>query len=419
MSVFLVDPGVARERLLAGELLQPAGVDDLRALGLSAALEGALPVRGFAVRFARAANGEATALLPYDPPDEGASFEHAAFTRSLWDQAAQQPGISLIAGARVSGVLRNDARGVTVSLSGPAGQRRVSARLLVAADGRGSHVRAQLGIPDAHEPLSTMLGVTVPREALAHPGFGHLFVSPGALALAYATTERHARVMIDLPRGTRPDGLADDVRLVEVFPPALREAVREAARRERPLAASNDSRLPARVCLGSAVLIGDAAGCCHPVSASGIASGLRDARVLADALRASSGDVSTALARYVRLRRGGQQTRLTLAAALYRAFTEQSPEMEALRGGLLRSWRAQGKGARRGVALLSGRETRPWALAREYLRVVGEGLSAIYVDRLPLPHRGRVARGLLASSWVPLESALHAGTRSRAVEERS
>src|SRR5260370_29530296 len=68
------------------------------------------------------------------------------------------------------------------------------------------------------------------------------------------------------------------------LPVGFREQVARRLSLERPLMAANETRLSQRVAEQSAVLIGDAAGCCHPLSASGLASSTRDARVLQAAL---------------------------------------------------------------------------------------------------------------------------------------
>src|SRR5262249_56750439 len=125
--------------------------------------------------------------------------------------------------------------------------------------------------------------------------------------------------------------------LVAGSPRDLRQAVLEAALSGRVLTAANEPRLPQAVAAQSAVLVGDAAGCCHPLSASGLSSCTRDARVLQDAIRRYPDHFSTAAKWYAARRRAPPPTRIALASALYRAFSQQTPGMMALRAGLFRS----------------------------------------------------------------------------------
>ena len=100
--------------------------------------------------------------------------------------------------------------------------------------------------------------------------------------------------------------------------------------------ASNDERLPRTITLGSAVLVGDAAACAHPLSASGITYAIQDGRILGEILRKTGFDVQTSLPQFARVRRPAQLTRLSLASALYHAFSARTPDMQALRAGTLR-----------------------------------------------------------------------------------
>src|SRR5262249_32948060 len=127
----------------------------------------------------------------------------------------------------------------------------------------------------------------------------------------------------------------------------------------------------------SAVLIGDAGGSCHPLSASGLASCTRDALALQAALQQTGGSWARAAQLYAKRRRAPQRTRIALASALYRAFSEPSPEMAGLRAGLFRYWERSADGREISMALLSTDESRMSVMAREYARVVGYGLAAM------------------------------------------
>ena len=145
-----------------------------------------------------------------------------------------------------------------------------------------------------------MIGVLVDRTLLPHSDRGHLFIGGPWPVLAYPISGEQARVMVDLPLGSTADRLRAEPQSLDGLPGALREGVLAALDREPPLVASNETRIPEVVVKGRVVLVGDAAGCCHPLSASGMASAVRDARGLETALGDHPHDWTEALASYAR-----------------------------------------------------------------------------------------------------------------------
>ncbi len=415
--VLLVDAGGDRAKQLAGELLHPGGVRDLEQLGFGTLRQasGACLIHGFAV-IDNCGNAPRGCLLPYGEARVGIAVEHVAMTEPLWKGLEARARVERWRPARVIGVTQNDPQGVEVAVRRDGGaEERIFARLLVAADGRASPVRSLLGIGEKRERLSTMLGVAVEAGHLPHPGYGHLFVGGAAPVLAYEIDRGRARVMVDLPLRSNAESLASSPQLLSGLPVGLREQVLRRLSLERPLMAANETRLSQRVAEQSAVLIGDAAGCCHPLSASGLASSTRDARVLQAALQECGDDYPRAAQLYARRRRAPQRTRIALASALYRAFSEPSGEMIALRAGLFRYWERSAEGRAVSMALLSTDESRMSVMAREYARVVGHGLAAMaqgHADEFPRgfrrswPAAWRLARSMLPHLRQTLQGAL-------------
>jgi 2-polyprenyl-6-methoxyphenol hydroxylase-like FAD-dependent oxidoreductase len=412
LRVLIADAGQDRRKQLAGELLHPIGVEELTRYGFAEVLTaGGSPIVGFAV-----VDGERTALLPYAPGNRGLGIEHHMLIEPLLGVVERQ-GVEVRRRTRV-GEVADGPEHIEASLSREGQAERVRARILVAADGRASPLRRALGIPEEHTRLSTMVGVLVDRALLPHPDRGHLFIGGPWPVLAYPISLERARVMVDLPLGSTADRLRSEPRLLEGLPGPLGEGVLAALDREPPLVASNDTRIPEAVTRGRVVLVGDAAGCCHPLSASGMASAVRDARGLETALSDHPQDVAEALASYARARRPPNRTRIALASALYEAFSSPSPEMAALRRGMFRYWERTRTGARNSMALLSTRETRMSVMAREYARVVAHGLLALGTGKV----RGvdgpaltlRAGSRLVASALPHVKTAV-----AGAVEDRS
>ncbi len=409
LRVLVVDAGADLQKQLAGELIHPSGVEDLISLGFAGALEsvGAQPVRGFAV-----IDTHEAALLPYRV-GEGIALEHARLRQALLKGLEGRAGIAIQRACRIAEVESNGPDGAVVAIrqeGAGGGGERIAVRLLVAADGRASHLRKLLGIGESRARLSSMLGVLVKADRLPHPGHGHLFIGGAAPVLGYAITKEMARIMVDLPAGQGAAELLKAPELLAGLPVELRQAVLEAAGTGEVLIAANETRLPEAVAVQSAVLIGDAAGCCHPLSASGLASSTRDARVLQEAVRLFPSDLPAAARWYAAQRRAPQRTRIALASSLYRTFAEPSPEMAALRVGLFRYWRESRSGRSVSMALLSTREARMSVMAREYARAVFHALLALISSRSasPRPRRGsiRTALRLVRSAFPHVREAI-------------
>ncbi|MFN0063864.1 MAG: FAD-dependent monooxygenase [Myxococcaceae bacterium] len=389
-TVLIVDAGADRTKQLAGELLHPPGVADLEALGFGQAVASieARPVKGFAVidGVGTHEDGAQTQLLPYSelpgPSGQGIAFDHAKLCEALLAEVERRPRVKLWNKSRVTGIVQNDAESVVVVVQRKDGSStQVSAKLLVAADGRASGVRKMAGIEEDKKLLSSMAGYLVDSALLPHPGFGHVFVGGRAPVLAYEIAPGTARVMVDIPEGGQGiDAPKKDPSYLAALPPALREAVQTVVHTHRAVVAASFTRKPQFAAKGRVALVGDAAGCCHPVSASGLSSCTRDALELRRALQESPDDIHQALSRYSVWRKGPQRTRISLAAALYQAFSENSPEMNFLRRGLFRYWRRSKAGRRTSMALLSTREMRVGVMAREYARVVSFALPRLMVD---------------------------------------
>jgi squalene monooxygenase len=387
--VLLVEPGLDSAKRLAGELIHPPGASDLAELGLLAPLEraGVAPVLGFAVSPEAAAPSY---LLPYgEIPGVrrlGFAVDHAVLSATLLDVAARLPHVTLWRDARVVALDQTAPDAATVTVSRAAGTVSVRARLVVAADGGTSTLRRLASISATRVRLSHMVGVHVAGD-VPSPGYGNVFLGGPAPVLAYAIGAGATRVMFDVPVNPHGvDAVRRDQAYLAALPAEFRQRVRAALHTQPPLICVNYSIVPAAVAAGRLALVGDAAGCCHPLTATGLSVCTRDALRLRQALRAARGDVPRALAAYARARGGPQRTRVALAESLYRAFAGQSDEMGLLRDGILRFWKRSRRGRAASMALLSTHEGRMSVMAVQYARVVAYTLvGLVYLRRSNRP----------------------------------
>jgi flavin-dependent dehydrogenase len=153
-----------------------------------------------------------------------------------------------------------------------------------------------------------------------------------------------------------------------------------------------------RAAQGRVVLVGDAGGSCHPLTATGMTMCVSDALMLGQVLAERPNDVPRALQLYQQRRRWPQATRLVLAEALRDALCGATPEWRVVRGGMLAHWRDSAAGRSATLALLSTAEGRPLALLRRIVAVMIRGFMAHL--RQPLPAKDRMAAFSVAGALL-------------------
>ncbi len=235
-------------------------------------------------------------------------------------------------GARLDGT-PGDARALRVA--GADGERRIAARLVVAADGTRSGVRSALGIEVREHDYGQALFVARLRAARAPDGTAwERFGADGPTAL--------------LPRGDGHYGVVHGVASDEADAVAALDDAAWLARLQRafgwragaflaigPRSAHPALRVVADRCIAPrAVLVGNAAQTLHPVGAQGFNLGLRDALTLAeligDGARADPG--ADALLQAYALRRAPDRERtLAFSDGLARITAGEDPLLRSLR----------------------------------------------------------------------------------------
>ena len=404
----------------SGEFIHPRGAQILDELGFYEPLRsaGAIDADGFVVF--ENADGRAMELPYGDIPGQrsrGLSIHHKVLVSVLREQLATLPSVDLCEGwtvvdlvrtasGRITGVNLKDATGATAS---------VHCDLLIGADGKGSTVRKLAGVGDGRETIGFTLGIEVEDAALPWPTHAHVFLGAWGPMLAYPILRRSdgrivSRVTFDLPRHLPVKGrrLAQHVlsAYIPFLPPPL--AGQTAATIERlggtlDIAPTVNLPAPAAVRPGLA-LVGDAAGCSHPITASGMTMGLRDAELFGREGRRRC-DVplgqpwfdADSLRRYRSEHDRYVPTRQALADAIYEAFRGEREGSRAIRRALFRYWSQSPDARRRSMALLSCVEKRPHVFLTEYLRTARHAVESSVTPRhaqaFPLEDRFRQVRG--------------------------
>ena len=260
--------------------------------------------------------------------------------RALAGFLAQQPHITLLAPAKLTAV-QTQGDGVVASVAGERVQT-LQARLLVAADGANSQIRAQLGIAARtwdYGQSAVICNVSVERPQ-AHTAFER-FTANGPLALLPMGEDRYA--LIWTAAGQRAQALLamSDAEFLEAAAAAFNgrcgKFLKAGKRHAYPLSLVRaDTQLRGRV-----VVVGNAAHSLHPIAGQGFNLSLRDVAALADTLAESAGsggDVGEQqrLAAYVRARRRDQTGTTLFTDFLTRVFSNPLlPVVWARNAGLL------------------------------------------------------------------------------------
>jgi 2-polyprenyl-6-methoxyphenol hydroxylase-like FAD-dependent oxidoreductase len=404
-SVLIVEPGQHDERRLAGELIHPSGVRRLAELGLlsAPAFAGAARLEGFSI-FPEA--GLAGCIdLPYSctgldscaefdsrpgpGPAVALALDHASICGSLLATVAARPAVTIARGWRVTSLRGTQAEPI-VQIHRAGVTETVSCGLLVAADGASSPVRAYAGLSHRRTRNAVLTGYVVAEDVLPRPGYGHIFTAAGGPVLAYAIGSLHARVLFNGPLWNGSNARARSQPRTDALTAPLRVAVESAmAARSGQRFVSSDVTVSG-VIRDHVVLVGDAAGTCHPISASGMTMGIDDAIRLARALRSRDGDVAAALALYAAERRSHQRARALLAAMLHDALGGAGPEMGLLRVALHRYWSGGARARAASMALLGMDDVSMRSILTEFVCVAASGLIASLGEPVSMTRRAEL-----------------------------
>lgn len=378
MSILIVDPGAAHGRRLAGELIHPPGVAGLRELGLiDDETQLGASVNGFAVFPFGKDEGSEAVVLPYgvinDQPCSGMAIEHSLLKRILIESVQKLPGVRVWMGSRVTAMEEVDSGNYEAVVRDEQGETiRISARLILGADGPMSQIRKMVGINHETQRYSGMMGVEVDDAHLPNKGFGNIFLNPAGVSYAYAIGQGRARVMFEVLKGADSD---ESIRThLSVFPSAFRSDIEQELLQNKPLAAANYCIIPKQSVKGNVALVGDARGCCHPLTASGITAAVRDALVLKEVFGVGQIEIGEALHKYSRICGRLQLTRRTLAEELREAFLAETPEALLLSECIFSYWRSSPKGRARSMDLLSTVDSSILSLAGQYVAVASHAL---------------------------------------------
>ncbi|MCY4104417.1 MAG: FAD-dependent monooxygenase [bacterium] len=342
-SVALLEANPNTSKRLAGEWLHPPALRILRDFGIGLDTQPRSTAgKGFVV-FPE--DRSEPIVLRYPDGSHGLVCEHEALVSLLRAAVDDEPGIDFMLHARVRAV--EDQR-VTFARDGA--DESVKAALIVGADGRGSIVRRSLGLWTSPSNCSRMMGITLSGVGLPLEGYGHVVCGGPGPILIYRLGDDSVRVIVDVPLGHSARDLVAMMSdsYASWMPEALRAAFVEALRERRFLAAANALRPRATYGSPRRVLIGDAAGHYHPLTAVGMTLGFGDALTLAEGRNFRD---------FTNRRFRATRAPELLAMGLYEILADHRVESVALRHAIYRRWRESPAVRDRTVGLLACEDT--------------------------------------------------------------
>ena len=221
------------------------------------------------------------------------------------------------------------------------------------------------------------------------PGRGHVFTGTAGAVLAYPIGGDRARVLFNQPLSSGSVKSAIEAPCI-ALPSRLQAQVACAVAAGTGQRFVSSDITVSDVTRGRLVLVGDAAGSCHPISASGMTMGIDDALRLQSALRRCDGELAAALLLYAAERRSRQRARALMATLLHEVLAGVNPDMGLLRAGMHRYWSHSARHRAASMLLLSMEDLRVRSVLIEFLRVVaaslfksrGEALDTLRLARL-------------------------------------
>ena len=384
VALLEADPAGQPKQRFAGEWLHPQGVEALQKLGFGeiAASVGRPRGRGFVVY---PGHGESPVKLDYVEGQVGLAFHHGQLVDEMRHIVAQTPGVSFFPGVRVKSA---DDHGVTLENGD-----RFEASRVIGADGRASVVRRSLRGASVHKAISAMTGILLEGVGAPYPDYGHVFLGQPSFLLGYEIAPSTVRICVDVPLKYKAE-MKDPAWLIEAIrdtlPAVWRQPAEEQIRKGQLSWQANHFLARADYGNGRRILIGDAAGHTHPLTATGITNGLVDAIELAEA-----GDFRS----FVRSRRRACRVPELLSRALYDCFSKEDAFSQSLRRAVVSLWRNDERERARTMGLLMGNGQSFLTFAGPFLKALWgawQGRASVRVDAADLAS---------AASWIRLPLA--------------
>ena len=349
-TLVLEAEGTFRDRV-RGEAIMPWGVAEARLLGLESALEqaGANPLP-FWDSYAGAERSGHRDLIRTTRVNEPVMACYHPRLQTALLQHAEDSGAEVWRGARVRGIEASPGQAhptvsvEPVSLGSGGVATRLSCRLAVGADGRGSPTRGWAGFPVMQDPERNLVsGVLMDGVALSDDAtHAWLDTEKGHFILNFPQGQGRARVYLCYATGSAKrysgPGEVSEV-LAQCMASGVPAEVYWNATPAGPLATFDGRTVWAEAAYHNGVaLVGDAAANTDPTWGQGLSMAFRDARALKEQLLAHE-DWHEAGMAYAEARRRYFGVIHAMENWQTELLMDTGPEADARRAQAMRTWR--------------------------------------------------------------------------------
>ncbi|MEU1673688.1 NAD(P)/FAD-dependent oxidoreductase [Streptomyces roseifaciens] len=311
-------------KVLCSHSLQACAYPVLEELGLVPDLEEAGAVRSTARYYTRWGWIEPRAApagpeLPY-----AYNVRRSTLDPLIRSRAAETPGVDLLLGHHVTGLVREAGRTSGVRASTPQGEREIRARLVVGADGNHSAVAKSAAVPARSYENARFGYLAYFRDLPLHGGISQTWFLEPDMAYAFPN-EDGVTVLAVLPDKKRLPAFREDLEgSFFAFFRALPEAppIDSAERISKFIGTVNYSLHSRKPTAPGVALIGDAALTSDPLWGVGCGWALQSAQWLAEAVASAAagrGDLDRSLAVYAHRHRRRLRGHQYLAADFAKA----------------------------------------------------------------------------------------------------
>lgn len=268
----------------------------------------------------------------------GQVIENAWLGRVLLSEVKKQDLIELIDGVQVM-ALTQDAEQAHIQAQRGDEQISLSAKIVIAADGRDSFCRKALGIGASEHDYDQVAIVTTVQTSKPHEHVGFERFSPlGPLALLPLPGEYRRSVVWPVKKGTEQEWLGEenDQHFLDALQKTYGDRAGKFEKTGKRFSYPLLQILAEKQAVGRVVLMGNAAHTIHPVAGQGFNLCMRDAHVLVRYLTeqiAQEKDIGDAdmLMQYEKARLKDQQRVIKFCDSVVRGFSHQNPFLKLLR----------------------------------------------------------------------------------------